>query len=112
MSNKITNTNYDLIVIGAGSGGVRAARIAANYGAKVAIVESVRVGGTCVLRGCVPKKLLVYGSHFASEIEDSKGFGWDISSFKHDWSKLINNKNNELDRLNKIYLNLKIKTNL
>ena len=106
MSNKITNTNYDLIVIGAGSGGVRAARIAANYGAKVAIVESVRVGGTCVLRGCVPKKLLVYGSHFASEIEDSKGFGWDISSFKHDWSKLINNKNNELDRLNKIYLNL------
>ena len=106
MSNKITNTNYDLIVIGAGSGGVRAARIAANYGAKVAIVESVRVGGTCVLRGCVPKKLLVYGSHFASEIEDSKGFGWDISSFKHDWSKLINNKNNGLDRLNKIYLNL------
>ena len=106
MSNKITNTNYDLIVIGAGSGGVRAARIAANYGAKVAIVESVRVGGTCVLRGCVPKKLLVYGSHFASEIEDSKGFGWDISAFKHDWSKLINNKNNELDRLNKIYLNL------
>ena len=108
MSNKITNTNYDLIVIGAGSGGVRAARIAANYGAKVAIVESVRVGGTCVLRSCVPKKLLVYGSHFASEIEDSKGFGWDILSFKHDWSKLINNKNNELDRLNKIYSNKEI----
>ena len=112
MSNKITNTNYDLIVIGAGSGGVRAARIAANYGAKVAIVESVRVGGTCVLRGCVPKKLLVYGSHFAKEIEDSEGFGWQISSFIHDWSKLISNKNKELDRLNKIYLNLLSKVNI
>ena len=100
------NNHYDLIVIGAGSGGVRAARIAANYGAKVAIVESVRVGGTCVLRGCVPKKLLVYGSHFAKEIEDSEGFGWQISSFMHDWSKLISNKDKELDRLNKIYLNL------
>ena len=106
MSNKTSNNNYDLIVIGAGSGGVRAARIAANYGAKVAIIESVRVGGTCVLRGCVPKKLLVYGSHFAKEIEDSEGFGWKINSFMHDWSKLISNKDKELDRLNKIYLNL------
>ena len=106
MSNKTSNNNYDLIVIGAGSGGVRAARIAANYGAKVVIIESVRVGGTCVLRGCVPKKLLVYGSHFAKEIEDSEGFGWKINSFMHDWSKLISNKDKELDRLNKIYLNL------
>jgi len=106
LSNKTSNNNYDLIVIGAGSGGVRAARIAANYGAKVAIIESVRVGGTCVLRGCVPKKLLVYGSHFAKEIEDSEGFGWKINSFMHDWSKLISNKDKELDRLNKIYLNL------
>ena len=106
MSNKTSNNNYDLIVIGAGSGGVRAARIAANYGAKVSIIESVRVGGTCVLRGCVPKKLLVYGSHFAKEIEDSEGFGWKINSFMHDWSKLISNKDKELDRLNKIYLNL------
>tara|TARA_B100001173_G_scaffold293339_1_gene286322 strand:- start:14 stop:1372 length:1359 start_codon:yes stop_codon:yes gene_type:complete len=113
LNNQTANNNhYDLIVIGAGSGGVRAARIAANYGAKVAIVESVRVGGTCVLRGCVPKKLLVYGSHFAKEIEDSEGFGWQISSFIHDWSKLISNKNKELDRLNKIYLNLLSKVNI
>ena len=112
MSNNTSNNNYDLIVIGAGSGGVRAARIAANYGAKVAIIESVRVGGTCVLRGCVPKKLLVYGSHFAKEIEDSEGFGWKISSFMHDWSKLISNKDKELDRLNKIYLNLLSKVNI
>jgi glutathione reductase (NADPH) len=105
--NKTINTKYyDLIVIGAGSGGVRAARIAANYGAKVAIIESVRVGGTCVLRGCVPKKLLVYGSHIAHEIEDAVGFGWDIGSIKHNWSKLIKSKDNELDRLNNIYLNL------
>ncbi len=107
MINKTINTkDYDLIVIGAGSGGVRAARIAANYGAKVAIIESVRVGGTCVLRGCVPKKLLVYGSHIAHEIEDAVGFGWDIGSIKHNWSKLIKLKDNELDRLNNIYLNL------
>ena len=98
--------DYDLIVIGAGSGGVRAARIAANYGAKVAIVESVRVGGTCVLRGCVPKKLLVYGSHIAHDLEDASGFGWNIGSIEHDWVKLIEAKNNELDRLNSIYLNL------
>ena len=97
---------YDLIVIGAGSGGVRAARIAANHGAKVAIIESVKVGGTCVLRGCVPKKLLVYGSHVAQEIKDAEGFGWSFHSFKHDWGKLIKSKNLELDRLNKVYLNL------
>jgi glutathione reductase (NADPH) len=113
LNNKASNNNhYDLIVIGAGSGGVRAARIAANYGAKVAIVESVRVGGTCVLRGCVPKKLLVYGSHFAKEIEDSEGFGWQVSSYTHDWIKLISNKNKELDRLNKIYLDLLSKVNV
>ena len=107
MINKTINAkNYDLIVIGAGSGGVRAARIAANYGAKVAIIESVRVGGTCVLRGCVPKKLLVYGSHIAHEIEDAAGFGWDIGSIKHNWSELIKSKDSELDRLNNIYLNL------
>ena len=97
---------YDLIVIGAGSGGVRAARIAANHGAKVAIIESVKVGGTCVLRGCVPKKLLVYGSHVAQEIKDAEGFGWSFHSFNHDWGKLIKSKNLELDRLNKVYLNL------
>ena len=95
-----------LIVVGAGSGGVRAARIAANHGAKVAIIESVRVGGTCVLRGCVPKKLLVYGSHIAQDIRDAEGFGWSFGSVKHDWSELIKAKNNELDRLNRVYLNI------
>ena len=113
MVNKTINTKYyDLIVIGAGSGGVRAARIAANYGAKVAIIESVRVGGTCVLRGCVPKKLLVYGSHIAHEIEDAAGFGWEIESIKHDWSKLIKSKDNELDRLHNIYLNFLSKVDI
>ena len=97
---------YDLIVIGAGSGGVRAARIASNHGAKVAIIESVKVGGTCVLRGCVPKKLLVYGSHVAQEVKDAEGFGWTFNSLNHDWSKLIKSKNVELERLNKVYLNL------
>ena len=107
MSNQIKkNESYDLIVIGAGSGGVRAARIAANYGAKVAIVESVRVGGTCVLRGCVPKKLLVYGSHIAQEIKSAEGYGWKFDGAKHDWKSLIKSKNVELDRLNKIYLGL------
>ena len=107
MKDSIKNTkDYDLIVIGAGSGGVRAARIAANHGAKVAIIESVRVGGTCVLRGCVPKKLLVYGAHIAHDIEDAAGFGWNIGSIEHDWLKLINAKDKELDRLNNIYLGL------
>ena len=110
---KIINTkNYDLIVIGAGSGGVRASRIAANYGAKVAVIESLRVGGTCVLRGCVPKKLLVYGSHISHDIEDAAGFGWEIESIKHDWSKLIKSKDNELDRLNNVYLNLLSKVDI
>ena len=110
---KIINTkNYDLIVIGAGSGGVRASRIAANYGAKVAVIESLRVGGTCVLRGCVPKKLLVYGSHISHDIEDAAGFGWEIESIKHDWSKLIKSKDNELDRLHNIYLNFLSKVDI
>ena len=103
---------YDLIVIGAGSGGVRAARIAANHGAKVAIIESVRVGGTCVLRGCVPKKLLVYGAHIAHDLEDAAGFGWNIGSIEHDWAKLIHSKDKELDRLNNIYLNLLSKVDI
>ena len=102
----IEKNYYDLIVLGAGSGGVRAARVAANHGAKVAIIESVRVGGTCVLRGCVPKKLLVYGSHIAQDIRDAEGFGWSFGSVKHDWSELIKAKNNELDRLNRVYLNI------
>jgi glutathione reductase (NADPH) len=98
--------DFDYLVIGAGSGGVASARRAASYGAKVGIVESVRVGGTCVLRGCVPKKLLVYGTHFADEFADAAGFGWDVGAPKFDWAKLIAAKNRELDRLNGIYIKM------
>ena len=98
--------DYDLIVIGAGSGGVRAARISASYGAKVAVIEESRPGGTCVIRGCVPKKLLVYGAAFASEFEDAAGFGWTVEGASHDWSKLIAAKDAEIDRLEGIYRNL------
>ena len=76
----------DLFVIGAGSGGVRAARIASGYGARVMIAEEYRVGGTCVIRGCVPKKLLVYASRFADEFEDAAGFGWTLPEPKFDWA--------------------------
>ena len=96
--------DYDLFVIGAGSGGVRAARMSAFHGAKVAIAEEYRVGGTCVIRGCVPKKLFVYASHFAEEFEDSVGFGWEVGSRSFDWPTLIANKDTEIDRLNKIYM--------
>ncbi len=95
--------DYDLFVIGAGSGGVRAARIAAGYGAKVAIAEDSRVGGTCVIRGCVPKKLLVYASRFADEFEDAAGFGWSIGEPEFDWPALIAAKDKEIARLEKIY---------
>ena len=97
---------YDLVVIGGGSGGVRAARIAASHGASVAICEEYRYGGTCVIRGCVPKKLMVYAAHFAEEFEDSKYFGWSTEVKGFDWSTLIQNKDTEIDRLNKIYENL------
>jgi glutathione reductase (NADPH) len=96
--------DYDLFVIGAGSGGVRAARIAAKHGAKVAVAEEYRVGGTCVIRGCVPKKLLVYASKFAEEFEDSIGFGWTTKGVSFDWSTLIENKDKEIDRLNAAYI--------
>lgn len=100
--------DYDLFVIGAGSGGVRAARIAANHGAKVAVAEEYRVGGTCVIRGCVPKKLFVYASHFSDDFEDAAGFGWTVGEAKFDWKTLIANKDKEIDRLNGIYIrNLK-----
>ncbi len=95
--------DYDLITIGAGSGGVRASRMAAQTGARVAVVEESRVGGTCVMRGCVPKKLLVYASQFAHSFEDAKGFGWDVAEPGFDWPKLIATKNAELDRLEGIY---------
>lgn len=96
----------DLMVIGAGSGGVRAARIAASHGAKVAICEESRIGGTCVIRGCVPKKLLSYAAHFHEEFEDAKGFGWQLETPRHDWAQLIANKDKEIDRLNGIYIKL------
>lgn len=95
--------DYDLITIGAGSGGVRATRLAGGWGHKVAIVESSRVGGTCVMRGCVPKKLLVYGAHFRDDFEDAKGYGWTVGEVSHDWPTLIENKQNELNRLEGIY---------
>ena len=98
--------DFDLITIGAGSGGVRASRMAASHGARVAIVEEDRAGGTCVLRGCVPKKLLVYGSSFAVSMEDSLGFGWAKNSAKHDWTALMTSKRQELDRLAGIYIKL------
>ena len=94
---------FDLFTIGAGSGGVAASRRAGSYGARVALCEADRVGGTCVLRGCVPKKLLVYGSHFHDDFEDAAGFGWDVAPPTFDWSKLIAAKDRELDRLNRIY---------
>ena len=104
--------DYDLITIGAGSGGVRASRMAAQQGARVAIVEESRVGGTCVLRGCVPKKLLVYAGHFADDFEDSIGYGWTLSKPQFDWTKLITAKDKELDRLNNIYLRILSENNV
>jgi glutathione reductase (NADPH) len=98
--------DFDLFVIGAGSGGVRAARIAAAHGARVAICEESRVGGTCVIRGCVPKKLLVYASHFAEDFEDARGYGWETGPARFSWPDLIRAKDNEIDRLNQIYLRL------
>jgi glutathione reductase (NADPH) len=98
--------DFDLLTIGAGSGGVAGTRRAGAYGAKTAIIESLRVGGTCVLRGCVPKKLLVYGVHFAEEFEDAAGFGWEVGAHRLDWSKLIAAKDRELDRLHGIYMRL------
>ena len=95
--------DFDLFVIGAGSGGVRAARVAAAYGARVAIAEEHRVGGTCVIRGCVPKKLLVYASRFAEEFHDAAGYGWTLGEPVFDWSTLIANKDREIDRLEAAY---------
>ncbi len=95
-----------MVVMGAGSGGVRAARVAANLGAKVAIVERGPLGGTCVNLGCIPKKLFVYGAHLGDEFEDSAGFGWDLSQVGFEWSRLRDNTANEIKRLNGIYKNL------
>jgi glutathione reductase (NADPH) len=99
----VARYDYDLFVIGAGSGGVRAARLAAELGARVAIAEEYRIGGTCVIRGCVPKKLLVYGSRYGSELADARGFGWTCEGSRFDWPTLIHNVRREVDRLNGVY---------
>ena len=100
----MTQFDVDLFIIGAGSGGVRAGRIAAGHGASVMVAEEYRVGGTCVVRGCVPKKLFVYASRFAEEFEDSVGFGWTPGEATFDWSRLVAAKDQEIDRLNGIYI--------
>ncbi len=98
--------DFDLIVIGAGSGGVRASRISARHGARVAVIEESRPGGTCVIRGCVPKKLLMYGSAFSADAADAAGYGWRVTVDGHDWPALISAKDSELDRLEGIYRSL------
>jgi glutathione reductase (NADPH) len=95
--------DYDLFTIGAGSGGVRASRMSGVYGAKVAVAEERKLGGTCVNVGCIPKKLLVYASHFNEDFEDAAGFGWSVGERRFDWAKLIANKDKEIDRLNGVY---------
>src|SRR3954454_11224194 len=99
----MADQDVDLFVIGAGSGGVRAARIASGYGARVMVAEEFRVGGTCVIRGCVPKKLLVYASRFAQDFEDAAGYGWTVPEPVFDWPTLIANKDREIARLEAAY---------
>src|SRR5437762_7607217 len=95
--------DFDLFVIGAGSGGVRAARVSAAYGARVAVAEEHKVGGTCVIRGCVPKKLLVYGAHFAEDLKDAKRFGWQVPDCDFHWPTLRDNVLADVERLNGLY---------
>ncbi len=104
----MTKFDYDLFTIGAGSGGVRASRLAANYGARVGVAEEYRVGGTCVIRGCIPKKYLVYASEYGHGFREAEGYGWRADNVSFDWTTLIENKDDEIDRLNGIYIrNLK-----
>ena len=98
--------DYDLFVIGAGSGGVRAARVSAAHGARVAVAEEYRVGGTCVIRGCVPKKLLVYGAHFAEDLQDARRFGWQVGNSRFDWPTLRDNVLAEVERIEGIYADI------
>jgi len=100
----MTRFDVDLFVIGGGSGGVRAARVAAEHGARVAIAEADRWGGTCVIRGCVPKKLLVYASEFSRAVDDARGAGWSVDVPRHDWAALIAGKDKEIGRLSKAYV--------
>ena len=99
----MSDHDVDLFVIGGGSGGVRAARVSAQHGARVMLAEEYRVGGTCVIRGCVPKKLLVYASRFRAEFEDAAGYGWTLSQSSFDWPTLIANKDREIARLEGLY---------
>jgi glutathione reductase (NADPH) len=99
----MSSHDFDLITLGAGSGGVRASRLAAQAGKRVAVIEESRVGGTCVMRGCVPKKLLVYGAHFAQDLADCQGYGWSVEGVAFDWARLIVAKNAELNRLEGVY---------
>ena len=99
----MSDFDTDLFVIGGGSGGVRAARIAAGYGARVMLAEEFRVGGTCVIRGCVPKKLLVYASRFSHSFEEAEGYGWTVGETSFDWATLIASKDREIARLEAAY---------
>ncbi|MFZ2995865.1 glutathione-disulfide reductase [Sphingobium sp.] len=101
----MSDYDFDLFVIGAGSGGVRASRVAAGHGAKVAVAEEFRVGGTCVIRGCVPKKLLIYGAHFAEDLKDARRFGWNVPDCGFEWQVLRDNVLAEVDRLEGLYGN-------
>src|SRR5258708_25898574 len=101
-----TSYDFDLFTIGAGSGGVRACRVAAGYGARVAVAEERQLGGTCVNVGCIPKKLLVYAAHFREAFEDAAGFGWTVGTRSLQWSQLIAHKNREIARLNEVYRTL------
>ena len=102
----MTDYDYDLFVIGAGSGGVRAARVAAGLGARVAIAEERYLGGTCVNVGCVPKKLFVYGAHYGEDFEDARAYGWETGPARFDWATLRDNKSREIERLNGVYRGL------
>ena len=95
--------DVDLFTIGGGSGGVRASRVAASHGARVALAEEARLGGTCVNVGCIPKKLLTYAAHFRDDFEDAAGFGWTVGSSSFDWGRLIEAKDREIARLNGVY---------
>ena len=101
----MSDYDFDLFVIGAGSGGVRASRVAAAHGAKVAVAEEFRVGGTCVIRGCVPKKLLIYGAHFAEDLKDARRFGWNVPDCGFEWTTLRDNVLADVDRLEGLYKN-------
>ena len=100
----MSDHDVDLFVIGGGSGGVRAARVSAQHGARVMLAEEYRVGGTCVIRGCIPKKLLVYASRFRAEFEDAAGYGWTLEKSSFDWPTLIANKDKEIARLEAAYV--------